>query len=245
MKHLLIVKAGSAAAPVRVVLGDYDRWFVGALGLDQVRVRVVAADLGERLPGRVRDFDAVIATGSPRSVTERAPWMGRTGSWLREAAEQRVPVLGVCFGHQLLAEAFGGRVGRSPRGREIGTVELRLTAAGREDPLFESVPAVFSAQATHEDVVLDAPPELEVLASNGHSRIQAFRAGPFVRAVQFHPEFEPAALRALAESRLARLEAEAAARGEEPRAAVRAILAGIRPAPHARRVLRNFVARFT
>jgi GMP synthase (glutamine-hydrolysing) len=245
VKHALLLKAGTAASSVRLGVGDYDRWFVRALAAAGVRLEVVEAALGAPLPERVRDFDAVIMTGSPRSVTEEAPWMRRAGDYLRESAEQRVPVLGVCFGHQLLGAAHGATVRRSVAGREIGTVGCVLTEAGREDPLFEGVPASFEVQATHEDVVEDAPPAIEILARNGAAANQAFRVGPYVRAVQFHPELDPAAMKAMVEARIPQLEAEALARGEDPRERVRALLAGIRSTPSGQRVLENFVRRFT
>lgn len=245
MKHVLLLKAGTAAPSVRMGIGDYDRWFVRALDAAGVRLEVVEAALGAPLPERVRDFDAVIMTGSPRSVTEEAPWMRRAGDYLRAAAEQRVPVLGVCFGHQLLAAAHGATVRKSRIGREIGTVGCALTATGREDPLFEGVPASFEVQSTHEDVAVDAPPAIEILARNAAVTNQAFRIGPCIRAVQFHPELDAATMRALIEARIPELQAEALARGEDPQERVRALLAGIRSAPYGQRVLDNFVRWFT
>ena len=239
---LLLVKCGTTSPEVRLAHGDYDRWFLRALAPTGVRVRVVEAHAGAPLPARAAGADGVIATGSPRSVTERAPWMERTGAWLREVAEAGTEVLGVCFGHQLLAEAHGGRVGRSPRGRELGTVRCSLTAAGRDDALFAGLPETFDVQATHEDEVSALPPAAELLATNAASPVQAFRIGARVRAVQFHPELEPAALGALAAARAALLEAEACARGEDGAARVRSVLAGLRPTPWGGRILANFVA---
>jgi GMP synthase (glutamine-hydrolysing) len=244
VRDVLLVKTGDVAVAVRRAAGDYDRWFLRALGTAGRRFRVVQAHRGEPLPAPSPALGAVIVTGSPSSVREAAPWMCRTAAWLREVAAAGAPVLGVCFGHQLLAEAFGARVVRSPRGREIGTIACTLTEAGRADPLFAGVPGTFAAQATHEDEVVDSPPELELLASSAGSRVQAFRIGPRVRAVQFHPELDGATMRALVEARLPALEEEARARGDDPAARGRAALAGIREAPLARRVLVNFVERF-
>jgi GMP synthase (glutamine-hydrolysing) len=173
--------------------------------------------------------DAIVVTGSPLSVTDRAPWMAAAGAWLLEQAERGVPVLGVCFGHQLLAETAGGAVGRSPLGREIGTVRCALTAAGRDDPLFEGVPSSFDAQATHEDEVRRLPPGAELLATNAWSRVQAFRLGARVRAVQFHPEMDAASMSAAVSARAGTLPEEARVRE------------GIRASPFAARILRNFV----
>jgi GMP synthase (glutamine-hydrolysing) len=240
--RLLLVKTGTVHAAVRVAFGDYDRWFRRALrACGPLDVRVAEAHLGAPLPAR-QEVDAVIVTGSPLSVTERAPWMRDTGRWLLAAADARVPVLGVCFGHQLLADALGGAVRRSPCGPEIGTVACTLTAAGRADPLFAGVPERFEVQATHEDEVEPAPAGAVPLASNGHSAWQAFRAGPFLAGVQFHPEIDAATMAAMIEARRVGLEAEARARGEDPRARLRALRAGIRAAPAGERILANFVA---
>ena len=140
--------------------------------------------------------------------------------------------------------ALGAEVRRSPRGREIGTLACTLTDAGAEDPLFDGFPRTFDVQATHEDEVLAAP-AIELLATSPHTANQAFRAGRYLRAVQFHPEVDAATMRAMIEARLGALAAEAEARGEDPRERVRALLFGVGPAPHAARVLRNFVERFT
>jgi GMP synthase (glutamine-hydrolysing) len=223
---ILLVKCGSAAAEVRRAHGDYDRWFLRALAPTGAAVRVIEAHAGAPLPARAGGADAVVVTGSPRSVTERAPWMLALGAWLRERAERGVPVLGVCFGHQLLAEAYGGAVAPSPRGRELGTVRCALTPAGRADPLFAGLPPAFDAQATHEDEVARLPPGATLLATNGWSRVQAFGIGPRVRAVQFHPEMDGAAMAATVAARAA------------------ALAAPPWPTPHAARVLGNFVERF-
>jgi GMP synthase (glutamine-hydrolysing) len=132
---------------------------------------------------------------------------------------------------------------RNPRGREIGTVPCALTAAGRDDPLFDGVPPEFDVQATHEDEVQRLPTGADLLATNAWSRVQAFRIGRAVRAVQFHPEMDGATTAAVAASRADGVAAEATARGEDGGARVRAMLAGIRGTPWGARILRNFVAR--
>jgi GMP synthase (glutamine-hydrolysing) len=255
VQDVLVVKCGDVLAPVRIVHGDYERWFAAALvpglplpreaGLGRglgprARLHVAEVHLGARLPDP-RRFDAVIATGSPRSVLEGAPWMVRTGDALVEAAARGVPVLAVCFGHQLVADALGGAVRRSPRGPELGTVSCTLTAAGLADPLFAGVPRTFEVQASHEDEVAAAPPGGVVLAGNAHSAIQAFRVGRRLWAVQFHPELSAAAVAALVRARARAVEAEARARREDPAVRWRTLLAGIRGTPWGARVLGNFL----
>lgn len=244
MKNVLILKAGDANPSVRIGLGDYDRWFVRTLGGAGHRFRVVSVNHGEKPPSRASDYDAVMMTGSPLSVTQRAPWMDRAAAYMVDAAEHRVPVLGVCFGHQLLAHAFGARVVRNPKGREIGTIACQITAEGHRDPLFEGVPRRFDIQATHEDIVVDEPGALTLLASNENTRNQAFRAGKYIRAVQFHPEADAATMKALIEARLQKLQVEARERGEDPVQKTRALFARIGPTPVGRRILTNFLEHF-
>ena len=241
MRAILLVRCGHPAPSVRIVAGDYDRWFVRALGAAGLRFRVVDAPAGEEIPDGA---DAIVVTGSPSSVIEDAPWMRRAGDRICDLAAGGVPVLGVCFGHQLLARAYGGEVERSPRGRELGTVACRLTPAGRGDPLFRGIPDRFAVQATHEDHVARLPPGAELLATNAHSQVQAFAIGRTVRAVQFHPEVDTATMRALVLARTPAVKAEAHARGEPAEDGLRAALDGVRESPHARRVLENFVDGF-
>src|SRR5688572_27593405 len=193
MRDILVLKAGSAANEVKLTAGDYDRWFAETLGT-MCRLHVRQAHLSQRLPPP-GDFDGVVITGSPLSVTAWTGWMERVGELVRDAAARRVPVLGVCFGHQLIARVFGGKVGLNPGGREIGTVEVDLTAAGRRDPLFDGVPARMAIQATHEDAVVTLPSGATVLAGNAACPVQAFAIGKWVRGVQFHPEASPATMR--------------------------------------------------
>jgi GMP synthase (glutamine-hydrolysing) len=237
---VLLVKCGSTAAAVRRVHGDYDRWFLRALAPTGPALRVVEPHAGAPLPARAGGADAIVLTGSPSSVTDRAPWMARTAAWALEQAE-RLPVLGVCFGHQLLADACGGSVGRNPLGRELGTVRCALTPEGLADPLFEGVPAAFEIAATHEDEVRRLPAGAVLLATNAWSRVQAFRIGPRVRAVQFHPELDAPALAATVAARAEHVVAEAEARGEAGGGRLRAVRAGIRASPWGARILGNFV----
>ena len=135
--------------------------------------------------------------------------MEQLGDDLLRVGAHGTPVLGVCFGHQLLARAAGGAVVVNPRGREIGTVPVQLTEAGRKDPLFAWAHAnVIEVQATHVDAVDPVPGGATVLASNENTAAQAFRLSETVAAVQFHPELWAEALRDLIFSRREKLAAE-------------------------------------
>ena len=203
MGGLLIVQTGTTQ-----LHGDYPAWFGRALGRE---LPVLRAHQGERLDQglqRVRPR-GIIVTGSPLSVTEHAPWMEQLGDDLLRVAARGTPVLGVCFGHQLLARAAGGNVVVNPKGREIGTVRVQLTEAGQRDPLFAwERSGEIEVQATHLDAVDPLPPTATLLASNENCAAQAFRLSGTVAGVQFHPELWGEAMRDLILSRRGPLASE-------------------------------------
>jgi len=233
MRRVLILQAGCADPAMRAPFGDYPSWFARLLAA-RVELRVARTHEGELPP--LHRFDGVLMTGSPRSVLEPEPWMDAAAEYLLEAARTR-PVLGVCFGHQLLARALGARVELNPRGREAGTSEIRLTPSGQEDPLFAGAPPTFLAQQTHEDHVAETPPGAVLLAWNDFSPVQAFAVGESLRCVQFHPEMDAERSRALTEIRRERLDRQAPG-------GARQVLASIRESPDAERVLLNWLERF-
>ncbi len=129
-------------------------------------------------------FDGVIISGSQSSVYHDEPWMAELATWVRGAIEADLPVLGVCWGHQLLAQMLGGTV--EDRGAyELGYVEVDQV---EDDPLFDGIPDPFVAFATHSDEVTALPDDVTVLARN-EAGIQVFRKGR-TYGVQFHPEYD-------------------------------------------------------
>ena len=128
-------------------------------------------------------------TGAHAMITDRLPWMRRALAWLPRLVAARVPFLGICFGHQMLAEAMGGRVDFHPGGREIGCVDLHLHAAASADPLFQGLPSLFPALAVHAQSVRELPANAVLLAGNGFEAHHAFRVGEKAWGIQFHPEF--------------------------------------------------------
>ncbi len=141
-------------------------------------------------------------------------------------------MLGICYGHQLLAQALGGEVGRNPRGREIGTVEVRSLAPAQRDPLLGGWGAAGPAHVTHVESVLALPAGAVRLAESDLDPVQAFSAGQRAWGVQFHPEFDAHTVRAYLLARTEKVRAE----GLDPDA----LLAAIREAPGAARILPRF-----
>lgn len=243
MKKVLLLKAGEAANPVRLSVGDYERWFQLALYAD-AKLEVLRVSQGANPPRSLDGYDALIMTGSPLSVVSPTDWMIRSAELLKKAGDRGLPVLGVCFGHQLLGFGYGSKVILNPEGREIGSIQVELTPEGRVDPLFADLPPVFWIQTTHEDIVSSLPDGARHLARNPQTPIQSFGIGNNVRGVQFHPEMEPEMISALVRSRAQILEREGLRRGRARGEWLRELLFGIRPTRAGRRILLNFLRNF-
>lgn len=139
---------------------------------------------------KANDYAGVVITGSHDMVTERSDWMLRAAEWLREAVQDSVPILGICFGHQLLAAALGGEVGDNPKGAEFGLADIRKTKRAEDDPLLKDVPAHFRALVSHFQTVIKLPPDAVPLAYSEKDAHQCFRYGRNAWGVQFHPEMD-------------------------------------------------------
>ena len=203
-----------------------------AAGLRADEAVAVNVEAGHPLPSR-EGFAGVIVTGSGAMVTDRADWSETSAAWLRDAAQAGLPLLGICYGHQLLAHALGGEVGYHPEGREMGTVDLELHPPAADDPLFSGLPLRFAAQSSHRQTVLRTPPGATVLARSVHDACHAFRWGHNVWGLQFHPEFSATHMRGYVHARRDALASE----GHCAKSIARQVSA----TPHARRVLRRFV----
>lgn len=214
-------------------MGDFEEWIVAGLGSIPMPVRVVRAWDGESLPDAESCAGAVI-TGSHAMVTDNLPWSVAIERWINGMIEARVPLLGICYGHQLLGRAAGGKVGYNPNGREVGTVMVELTEEGLSDPLFAGVPGRFPAHATHAQSVLSLPPGAVRLARNGHEANHAMRVGECAWGLQFHPEHTVGVIRTYVEEQRKGLEGE----GRD----VDAIAGAIEETPGAARVLTNFAS---
>jgi GMP synthase (glutamine-hydrolysing) len=189
MGPVAIVKTGVTVPSVAARRGDFEDWIAVGMGLEPVRTRVVRVFEGEALPDP-RSLAGAVVTGSSAMVTDREPWSEATAEWLGDAVAAGTPVLAICYGHQLLAHALGGRVAKNPRGREIGTVEVALTAAARGDDLLGQFPGALLVQSSHLESVLELPAAATRLATTNLDPNHAFRVGRSAWGVQFHPEFD-------------------------------------------------------
>jgi GMP synthase-like glutamine amidotransferase len=179
----------------RSVSGDYDAMFREWLP-GEWRVYDMAA---LECPASIDECDAYVTTGSRASVYDDQPWIHAFADLVRRIDSAKVPFLGMCFGHQMMAQALGGRVARSSKGWAVGVHEFRVNI--REswmDPPLESFRVLMSCQ----DQVQALPPESIVLASNTHCPVGLFRVRNML-GLQGHPEFSPAYAEALLKHRAA------------------------------------------
>lgn len=188
MKTLFILKTGGTLPELAARKGDFEDWILAGLDLPPEATQVV--DVRQEPPPPYEDLSAAVITGSHAMVTDHAPWSERLAEWLPGLITRRMPLLSICYGHQLLAYALGGAVGGAPAGPEYGTVTLTLEAAAHADPLLGNLPEPLYAHVSHFQSVLALPKGATRLASSAQEPQQAFVVAGCAWGVQFHPEFD-------------------------------------------------------
>jgi GMP synthase (glutamine-hydrolysing) len=186
LKQIALIKTGCTVEKIKPRHGDFENWFAKGMGVSNL----LQIDVFRYQPfPDTKNLSGIVITGSPAMVSDKQDWSERTAEWLAKVVPTGIPVLGVCYGHQLLAHALGGRAGPNPNGRQIGTVLSQLVDKYNNDPLTENLPVKFSAQSSHSEVVLELPPDAERLATSPLDDNFAIRFAANVWGVQFHPEF--------------------------------------------------------
>jgi len=159
---------------------------------DGIEWDTVELDCGETIPP-LAGYAGLIVMGGPMDTWEEDlhPWLVAEKSAIREAVvERQLPYLGVCLGHQLLAAALGGHVGKAARS-EVGVMPVGLTPSGKRHPLLAGFADAFDCLQWHGAEVVVAPPGAQVLAQSPACRVQALACGPRALGIQFHVEVLP------------------------------------------------------
>lgn len=200
MTRIGILQTGRLLDTLGEEYGQFPDMFEAALGprLPGATFTTWRAVDGE-LPDAPDNADGWVVTGSPHGVRDELPWMAPLMAFLRACVEQEVPIVGVCFGHQILAEAMGGRVEPAPGGWGLG-VSHYSTTPDLPAGLAPLAPG-YASHAIHRDQVIALPPSATVLSGNAHCPYAALLYGdparPAAISVQSHPEFHEPFMRAL------------------------------------------------
>lgn len=187
---LAILETGRPPGRLAEEFGDYPAMFEGMLG-NGFEVRSFDAQAGE-LPHDPTAFDAFLITGSPAAVYDPLPWIDPLQKFIRDAKNSAM--VGICFGHQIMAEALGGHVEKSEKGWGAGLHRYEIV---RREDWMDGTGSI-AIPASHQDQVVVQPPNTEVIASSDFTPF-ACLSWTDRRAIsfQFHPEFSPAFARAL------------------------------------------------
>ena len=163
-------------------------------------------------PADLDAYDGVIITGSPASVHDDSPWIRRLEDCVRERHAGARPMVGICFGHQVIAQALGGTVGDSPAGLRVGTITTRL-----HDFATWMLPQQDSLRlhAAQEEHVTSLPPGARAFGGDEACPVTLYAIGGHVFCTQCHPEFERAFMQDLLDALPDHLSPEARARGRE------------------------------
>ena len=180
-----ILAAGDTPRSLAETYGHYPEMFEGLFAGRGYGWQVFDVPNGD-YPARPEDCDAYLVTGAAAGVYDPDPWIAELLQFLR-AARGRSKLVGVCFGHQAMAQAFGGEVIKSPKGWGIGL----HTYGVRAQRDWMNPPPAFSLSASHQDQVVVVPPDAVVLAGSDFCPNGMLAYGDDAISLQLHPEFAP------------------------------------------------------
>ena len=189
-----VLQTGAPPESLAPRFGDYPAMFRALLG-DGFEWSTYDAAHGSA-PARPEDNDAYVVTGAAAGVYDGDPWIARLMEFLR-AARGRTKLIGVCFGHQAMAQAFGGQVIKSPRGWGVGLHTYRVL---EREPWMDGAEMI-ALPASHQDQVVELPPGARIVAASAFSPFGMLDYGDGAISLQLHPEFDPAYAEALIENR--------------------------------------------
>lgn len=177
---ICIIETGASNPKLVEQYGRYpdmiQRWLQPHL--PQARFTVRAVFEGESVD--IEAHDAFIVTGSPHGVYDDLPWIKPLKEQLRTIAQKGRPLFGICFGHQIMAAAFGGTVEKSAKGWGIGLQDYHFTLPDLPDS---------KVLVYHQDQIITPPPETEIIGGSQHCPYGALQYPFAARSIQFHPEF--------------------------------------------------------
>ncbi|MFT7004778.1 MAG: GMP synthase (glutamine-hydrolyzing) [Sulfurimonas sp.] len=189
MKYIYILKIGETFESTKNKFGDFNLWVRKFLGKSNKTIKTIHILNNQKLPN-LQSAAGFIITGSHAMVSEELQWSVELEKYIQKIASKNIPLLGICYGHQLIAKALGGRSAFNKKGVEIGRVKIKLSKSSLNDPLLKDLPKLFYAYETHYQSAVKLPLTAIILASNTKDNHQAVRFTKYIWGVQFHPEFD-------------------------------------------------------
>ena len=199
--NIVIVSNGPGLKDVVDEFGHSSEWIPAVIDDSSIKYKILKAY--EREVCNINDYDAFIITGSKYSVYDNFDWITDLKNFINSIVSKNKPILGICFGHQILAECLGGKVEKNKLGWELGSYKISLTENGSVHPLFKDVGEGDIVYESHQDVVSVIPENAVELAYTKKAN-QSFACNDNVFGVQFHPEFSYDVTRALMDIRVSK-----------------------------------------
>lgn len=190
---LVIIKSGSTYPILKKKHGDFDALILKRLEEKNLDFQVISIQNQPELPNP-KNIDAVIISGAHENVTDQTAWMKYLIEWILQLKQHKIPTLGICFGHQILGKALGGKIGYHPQGGEFGIVEVTNYASKSATKSLIDSPTFF-AYVSHEQTILKLPQGAVSLAGNNFEPNHLVKFTKTFWGVQFHPEFNAAVSR--------------------------------------------------
>lgn len=186
LPKLLIIQCGPVTEPVLSRFGDAQSHFLTPARSTRCSSKVLRIYEESCEKSQLKQFDGVIITGSSAMLDENRLWMKQSLELIQVALDISKPLLGVCFGHQLLGATCKALIGPHSNGRHQGSAKVIITQPDSLLPQCDS----FYAQVSHRDVILTDSPLFKVLAKTEYDNFHVIKAGTSAWGVQFHPEWD-------------------------------------------------------
>ncbi|MCF8359834.1 MAG: gamma-glutamyl-gamma-aminobutyrate hydrolase family protein [Prolixibacteraceae bacterium] len=185
--NILIIKCGNTYPEIIKRFGNFDDLIIKHSLLPAHTFSIYNIYKGEKLPHPV-EFAAAVITGSHYNINQRFDWIKQLQDWVTTARYAHLPLLGICFGHQIIAKALGGTVQKNENGPNIGKATILPDKEQPENPLFKGTGNEFESFVSHGWTVKTPGPGTNVIARDLKGNIMALQSDNII-GIQFHPEF--------------------------------------------------------
>jgi GMP synthase-like glutamine amidotransferase len=208
-----LLQCDHVAAELAPRFGDQPTFFQNLFAKHAPEITLDVFDIqAGKYPANPNQYDGFIGTGAKYSVTENLPWIKRFKEYVYYLYQQKMKFIGICFGHQMIAHALGGRCDVSERGWGLGVQKIHIhKKKSWMQPEVDAISLLYS----HMDQIITLPQGSEVLAGNDHCPYAIITVDDHFIGIQAHPEFTPAYLDLLMQSRVDRIGAEKVAAAQK------------------------------